>query len=145
MKPRGIVEIVVLLICCALVGCASNVHLNLDPGAQVSTPTGTLVVKLSEPLEKVNVTIDGNLVCEDKYTERIEVKGVAAGEHEVRITGSGSFRKEPLAEEETVNIKAGKQTGLTVAVPAHSGGYYVYLVAMIVVPLIPSWIILGRL
>ena len=107
-----------------LVGCAKNVLIQY-PERHSPEETGTLVIKLSAPMNDVSVTVDGNFVVEEKHTQRVQVNGVKAGEIEVNIVGGGD--REHLDKTETVTIEPGKTTAMLVKAPPFSTGYYVYL------------------
>jgi hypothetical protein len=107
----------------SLVGCARNVLINY-PTSPWPEETGTLVIKLSAPMNDVSVTIDGNFVVEEKHTQRIQVNGIRAGEREVNIVGGGN--REHLDKTETVEISPAKTTAMLVKAPSYSTGYYIY-------------------
>ena len=96
-------------------GCASiqgnrNVLLNLSQDPSIMEETGTLIIRLSTPMN-VSVTIDDRLVVEGKNTQKIQVDGLGAGSKSVRIFG------ESLDKIETIEILAGDITTMSVKTP----------------------------
>ena len=78
----GLMMLVALMM--AAVGCgAKNVMLNLPQNPSTMEETGTLIIRLSAPMNAVSVTIDGNLVVKERNTRSIEVNGLRAGKIKV--------------------------------------------------------------
>ena len=62
------------------VGCgARNVTLPMPQNLSNTKETGTLIIRLSASMHAVSVTIDEDLVVEEKTTQRIQVNGLGAG------------------------------------------------------------------
>ena len=121
---KCVIGFIQCLLIFSLVGCAQNVLINY-PGTPGTEERGTLVIKLSAPMNDVSVTIDGDFVVEEKHTQRIQVNGIKAGEREVNIVGGGD--REHLDKTEIVEISPGKTTAMLVKAPPFSAGYYIYL------------------
>lgn len=69
------------------VGCAHDVHVTYP--AAPDEPTGTVVLKLSQPASDVSVAINGVLVVEDVHTSRIVIAHAPAGTQDVLLTANG--------------------------------------------------------
>lgn len=87
---------------------------------------GSLIVKFSNPIKNVNITVDDNLIAEDKFTERVEVDNMPVGEHKIKVIASSWELKNDVNKIEEIDIQPnGKQTML-VQVPPKSTGYWIY-------------------
>ena len=117
--------------------CASNVYKRY-PYPDNSRGTERLIIKLTEAVEKVNVKIDGALVVEDKYTERVEIQAVPVGERDVEIAASGSYRMSSIAVSKTITIKANQDEVILISTPPHSTGYWVLIAVMWFVAFSPT-------
>ncbi|TYP95340.1 hypothetical protein LX73_0640 [Fodinibius salinus] len=109
-----------------LSGCASDFYTNLQNESE-GEEYGNLAVKLSEPVNGVNVTIDGELIARDKNTEYIKVDNVPVGERSVNVDATSSDLKSNINLEETVNIQTNETETLLVQVPPKSTGYWIYM------------------
>jgi len=116
-------KVILIFVFLIFLGCASNIYKNY-PYPDNSKGTGRLIVKLTEPLEKVNVKIDGTLVVEDKFTKRVEIQAVPVGERVVEIAASGSYRKEAVSVNKTVIVKANRDEVILISTPPLSTGYW---------------------
>jgi hypothetical protein len=106
-------------------GCASNV-LTQFPGAG-DGGTGTLIIKFADPMQNVHVTLDGKMVAEDKFTERVEIRDIPALlPHELSIVANSRSRAEVVDMQHRFKINAGEERVLLVATPPRSTGYWVY-------------------
>ena len=122
MKTKN--AILGLLLAVAVSGCASNVEA-VYPGSPTPAPTGVVLVRFTEPMTSVSVRVDGALVVEDEHTERIEVRGVPAGEREVTVAASESVRVRPVHRTEVVTVRADRPVAILVATPPLSTGYWI--------------------
>ena len=59
------------------------------PGA----PTGRLVLLLSQSASGVSVAINGQLVCEDKRTQRVTIDNIPVGTVDVMLAANGSDKQ----------------------------------------------------
>jgi hypothetical protein len=126
-----------------LTGCASNVYIKYS-GLSETQEYGSVVVKLSEPMQKVNVTLDDNIVVEDKHTKRVQIDQVPVGKRSVNVIAEGSNRKEALNKTLDVVVEPNQTKMLLLDVPSYSTGYYVYLAVAAVVAAVPWWIIRSK-
>ena len=134
MKLKAILVIVLLVIIVVLAGCAKDVRVRY---AVVPDESGTVVIKLSAPMEKVSVTVDDNMVVEDAHTQRIQVENVPVGKRKIHIIAESGERKEKLDKELEVIVKSNETSAVLVEVPPYSIGYYIYWVILVLVPWIP--------
>jgi hypothetical protein len=110
------------------VGCAKDFYGNYE-NPEGNDATGSLLIKLSAPVQNVSVTIDDQLIAENKYTDQILIDNVPAGEHAVNVVASSSNRND-LDKTLTVDITAGKQNEHLVKAPSLSSGYFVQTALM---------------
>jgi len=113
----------------------------MSPRRQVASPlpaagidVGALVIRLTDELSGVSVTIDDRLVeVGEGGVREILIGNVPAGTHTIRI--AGSQRGAPLDETREVTITAGDTTTALVAVP---GGFWMaeHWYWMIIVPVV---------
>ncbi len=120
----GCARVVCLGIVVLLMGCASDVAARYPSLAGV--PAGVLVVEFSYAVSNVSVTVDGELVVHDEYTDEVRVEGVPAGKVHVVVTGGDGF-SEPLEREFDVEIAPGASHTLAVAAPKTTDGAWIYL------------------
>ena len=117
-------SILSLLLAVVVSGCASNVEV-VYPGSPTPSPTGVVLVRFTEPMTSVSVRVDGALVVEDEHTERIEIRGVPAGEREVTVAASEGSRVRPVHRTEVVIVRPDQPVALLVATPPLSTGYWI--------------------
>lgn len=105
-------------------GCAQNV-LTQYPGA-AGEESGALVIKFADPMQNVHVAMDGKMVAEDKFTERVEISDIPAGDHDLSIVANSRSRESAIDMHREIHIPAGEEQVLLVATPARSSGYWIY-------------------
>ena len=108
----------------AVSGCAANVDVAYPTPADADE-TGEVLVRFSEPMTSVHVSVDGVLVAEDKHTERVRVRDVPAGPAEVRVVAAAGNRTEAMDHVERVTVDPRKPAVVLVATPPHSLGYWI--------------------
>ena len=64
---------------------AKNITLPMPQNLSNTEETGTLIIRLSASMYAVSVTIDENLIVEEKNTQRIQVNGLGAGMRKVNV------------------------------------------------------------
>ncbi len=116
--------IVSLVLAVVLSACASNVQARY-PETPSPGSTGTVIVRFTEPIRSVSVRVDGSLVVEDRFTERVEISGIPAGERQVTVTASEGRRKQAIDHTERVVVRAGEPAAILVATPPFSTGYWI--------------------
>ncbi len=106
-------------------GCASNVLTRYPDAADGDT--GTLIIKFADPMQNVHVTLNGRMVAQDKFTERVEIRDVPAGvAHQLSIVANSRSRADAIDVQREFKIKAGEERVILVATPPRSTGYWVY-------------------
>src|SRR5689334_20813947 len=100
----------------ALAGCASNVAIRYPAAPTDTRETGEVLVRFTQPVKAVSVSIDGLLVVEDKHTERIHIADVPAGSREIAIVAEAGSRAAAVEKNETVSVAAGQEASVLVAV-----------------------------
>ena len=80
-----------ILLCLFAVACAHDVRARY-PSAP-ATPTGTLVLLLSQPAGGVSVAIGGLLVVEEAHTKKVVIDGVPVGTAEIMMSANGSDKQ----------------------------------------------------
>jgi hypothetical protein len=119
-----VVAISSLLVACTFAGCAADVSSRYPSPA--TAPVGVLVVEFSYAVSNVSVTVDGELVVKDEYTDEVRVEGVPAGTVHVVVTG-GDGASEPLERAYEVEIVPGRTHTVAVAAPRVTDGAWIYL------------------
>lgn len=128
---------IALLSVVALAACASDVFVPYPSPPGASEPAGSVLVKFSSPMRGVHVAIDGALVAEDEYTERVVIEDVPAGDRELAVVGSEASHTHEVDHREIVSVAPGRETLVLIATPPRSSAYWVYMAfswAAIVVP-----------
>ena len=69
-----------------LVACAHDVRVRYP--APPDAPTGTLVLRFTDPAE-VSVAVNGQLVVDDKKTDKVIIENVPVGTNELVIAANG--------------------------------------------------------
>ena len=126
VKMRYLLNLVLTVTLIFTVGCAVNVYTQY-PYPDSSVGSGRIIIKLTQSVKNVNVTIDGSLVVEDAHTKRIEIKGVPVGERMVGIVGSSQDRTASISLEKIVIIRANQDEVILIDTPPLSSGYWIYL------------------
>jgi hypothetical protein len=107
------------------IGCAKDYYTSYK-SASDGKEYGSLIVKFSNPIKNVSITVDGNLIAEDKFTERVEVDNMPIGKNKIKVIASSWELKNDVNKIEEIDIQSnGKQTML-VQVPPKSTGYWIY-------------------
>jgi hypothetical protein len=119
----------VMLFCTS---CAKNIYVDYQ---RESANTGKVVLKPSNPVV-ANVTLNDNLIVDNKHVKSITINNVPKGEHTVRFSSGSNSYKEKLDETIPLKMETGKETTKLITVPPESTGSWVYsglaLVAVIV-------------
>ncbi len=115
----------------AVSGCASNVEVRY-PAPTGVVQSGSVLIRFSEPMRAVSVTIDGLLVAEDKHTERVNIAEVPVGKREVSVVAEGSGRISAVERRETLDVAAGQEAAMLVAVPPRSLGDWIWSAAYLI-------------
>jgi hypothetical protein len=113
-------------------GCASNVAIRYPAAPSNGAETGAVLVRFTEPMRAVNVSIDGLLVVEDEHTERVHISDVPTGTREVSIVAEARGRAEAVERSEILNVAAGQEVSVLVAVPPRSLGYWILQAAAVI-------------
>jgi hypothetical protein len=113
-------------------GCASNVAVRYPAARSNDGETGAVLVRFTEPVRAVNVSIDGLLVVEDEHTERVHIADVPTGTWEVSIVAEAGGRAEAVERSEILNVTAGQEVSVLVAVPPRSLGYWIWQAAFVI-------------
>ncbi len=118
------------------VGCgARNVTLPMPQNLSNTKETGTLIIRLSASMHAVSVTIDEDLVVEEKTTQRIQVNGLGAGVRKVNVFAKDSNYSADLDVTSITEIRPGETTTMLVQTPSKSIGHYVKKVILWGVPM----------
>ncbi len=80
------------LLAIVLIGCSHpDIHTRFP--APPESPTGTLVLLLSQPASGVSVAINGLLVVEDAHTKKVVIEHIPTGNSEITIAANGSDKQ----------------------------------------------------
>ena len=75
-----------------LAGCPAH-DVRVHYPAAPETPTGTLVLQMSEPASNVSVAINGLLVVDEAHTQHVIIDGVPVGTDEIVLTANGADKQ----------------------------------------------------
>ena len=99
--------------------------------------TSTIVLKPSKATEKSNVTINDNLIVDRKKVKSITIKNVPAGDYTVNFTCESGWYKEKINAAIPVKSNGdGKTITKLIEVPPYSTGYWIYISACAIIPII---------
>ncbi len=107
------------------ISCAKDYYTSYK-SASDGKEYGSLIVKFSNPIKNVNITVDGNLIAEDKFTERVQVDNMPTGQHEIKVIASSWELKNDVNKVEEMDIKPNDKQTMLVQVPPKSTGYWIY-------------------
>jgi hypothetical protein len=82
----------IVLVLALVAGCPHNVHTLYPLPPEPTTPTGTLVLMLSQAAD-VTVAVNGMLVVDDQHTKKIVIENVPTGHAEVTIAANGGDKQ----------------------------------------------------
>jgi hypothetical protein len=99
-----------------LAGCPHPVT-SQYPSAPPGAPTGRLVLLLSQAASGVSVAVNGQLVCEDKKTQRVTIDGIPTGTVDVMLAANGSDKQFRVWVDDT------HVTTVPIGVPEQSMGF----------------------
>lgn len=116
-------------------GCASDVYVPYP--YPTGADTGRVIISFTEPMETVNVLIDGSLLAEDEYTERVEIQDVPVGEREIEIVASEGWRTHSVHHVEVVTVGVNRDETILINTPPYSSGYWVYRAVVWLVAMAP--------
>ena len=111
--------------------CASDVFVRYPAPAQVVTESGAVLIRFTEPMRAVSVSVDGMLVAEDEHTERVHVEDVPTGTRRITIVGATPGRTASVERSETVTVVTGQEASILVAVPPRSLGHWIFSAALL--------------
>jgi hypothetical protein len=114
---------IVLLATAAITACAHDVTRRMSP---IAGDTGSLVVRFDSEVPNANVSVNGELLCEDEQTSKVTVDGVPVGKADLQINASAQAWEKSIDEKRSVDVKKNKTTSVQIATPAISTGYWVY-------------------
>ncbi len=113
-----------LLAALLLSACASDINVAY-PTPPSARDTGSILVRFTEPMRSVSILVDGVLVAEDEFTERVQISGVPVGTREVRSVASAAERTEPVDRTEAVEVTRGEQAVILIGTPPRSLGSWI--------------------
>ena len=124
-------HLLAILVTLTASACASNVEVRY-PAPPETGRSGSVLIRLSEPMRAVSVSIDGLLVAEDQHTERVHIADVPAGARHVSIAASAGDRAASVERTVRVDVAPGRESSILVSVPPRSLGSWIASAAMIV-------------
>lgn len=122
---------VVVLAC-----CATTVPYSKDAEA---LQTGTVTILLSSTAPRLSVVLDGRVLVDKRLyeTQRVDVVGVPAGQHTIRVFTENWQLSRTINYEATVEVKPGDTNSIPIEVPPRSQLYWVFSVGLIVLEVVP--------
>lgn len=121
--------LLLLFISLLLTACAKDFYTSFKSPSE-GEKYGTLIVKFSGSIKDVNITVDGNLVAEDKFTERVQVNNLPVGQHTVNVIAASWELKRDINVKESVNIQPNGTQTVLVQIPPKSTGFWIYQAAI---------------
>ncbi len=121
--------IILFTVSLLFVGCAKDFYTNFKSPAE-GEEYGSLIVRFSSPIKDVNITVNGNLVAEDKFTERVQVNNIPVGQHAVNVIASSWELKHDINVKESVDIQPNETQTVLVQIPPKSTGFWIYQAAI---------------
>jgi len=107
-----------------------------DYVTNVGTGNGSIMMKPTKPTGGTYVTVDDELVIDNKNVKSVKITGLEDGETKVIYKSESSSYKVPLNYEKTITIENGSDKTEIVDVPPYSTGYWIYTLGSPIVTLI---------
>jgi len=107
------------------ISCAKDYYTSYK-SASDGKEFGSVIIKFSNPIKNVNITVDGNLIAEDKFTKRVQVDNMPIGQHEIKVIASSWELKNDVNKIDKMDIQPNDKKTMLVQVPPKSTGYWIY-------------------
>jgi hypothetical protein len=107
-------------------GCASNVDVRYPAPPGGSAPAGAVLIRFTEPMRSVSVSIDGVLIAEDAHTERVHVADIPTGRRKISIVAASGGRTATVDRSEVLEVAPDREVSILVAVPPRSLGRWIW-------------------
>ena len=112
-------------------------HIYVDYQTE-SVNTGQVILKPIKPTERTYVTINDNLIVDKKNVNSVTIKNVPNGDYNIHYTSDNSWYKDKLDFQVSLKMEDGREMTKLVEVPPYSTGYWIYVIAMAILP----WVVL---
>lgn len=120
--------------------CAKNIHVFYQTE---STNTGSIMLIPTRPTEKAYVTINDNLIVDKKNVKSVMIENVPEGNYSVHYTSDNSWYKDKLDSHIDLEMVGNHEMTKLIEVPPYSTGYWVFVTAITLLPLIISLVSLS--
>ena len=97
-------------------GCARDVHARF-PGVTDGSPTASLVLRFTDPVEHAHVSVNGVPVASDVHTREIVVEGIPPGETSILLAASNTPEKAFV-----LDLQPGQRAVVPLSAPSASFG-----------------------
>jgi hypothetical protein len=104
-------------------------HITVTYQAEKSN-TGTLVLKPNKPTAGTYVTINDNLIVNNKGAKSIIINNLPSGEYSIHYTSENMWYKEKMDARIPLKMDAGREITKLVEVPPYSTGYWIYTIGL---------------
>jgi len=111
--------------------CSKDLHVNYQSD---SLNTGTLILKPVSSTEKTFVTINGNLIVENKNVKSVVIENIPKGKYDLHYTSESSWYKEKLDVKEQLQLEEDKTYTQLIEVPPYSNAYWIYVCVVSILP-----------
>lgn len=111
--------------------CAKDLHVNYQSD---NLNTGTLILKPVSSTEKTFVTINGNLIVENKNVKSVVIENIPKGEYDLHYTSESSWYKNKLDVKVQLQLEKDKTYTQLIEVPPYSTGYWIYVSVLGILP-----------
>ncbi len=132
---------VVVVAAVFLSGCATT-SVAYEEGARLRH-TGNLSVLLSKAAPQVSVIIDDRILVDARclQTRRVDVEGIPVGPHRIKVFANSWQLSGPVDYSAPIDINEGGTLPIVIQVPAYSTLYWVYVIAIAVVSVLPTIVV----
>lgn len=107
----------------AFTACAHDVTYRMFP---MKGDTGSVVVRFDSAVPNANVSVNGELVCENEQTSKVTVEGVPVGKADLQVNASAAAWAHSIDDKRSVDVRKDKATSVQVSTPPISTGYWIY-------------------
>lgn len=114
------IRFLVLSVVAAMAACATPQNVQFSDEGK----GGEVEVNLTEPMQNVNVMIDGRPVVRQAFTQAITVSGIPVGERRIQVVASEWSRSEDINFDEIREITGSEREYITIATPNRSGAWW---------------------
>ena len=136
MKTKSLL---LLLLAVLFSSCARNLQVLYLPNQGY---TGEIQIKPIKPTAKTYITVNDQLVIDNKPVKSVLITDVPEGIHQVEYKSESSIYKEKVSNEFDLQVFQGQRSTEIIEIPPYSTGYWIYSGVVFVITFVVTLAIL---